>query len=286
MPCPSRLHEGAPLTIALIIENLHKLFARDRLFLEKESGGLVHLVQIIPNDLSCFIVCFIDDAVHLFIDIGRRFVGASQGSIPTQVRVVHRLQCHHPVLIAHPVTSDHGSCHLSSPLDVVRCAPEDPAVARATRSISISSCCTFCKCTLNIAFRPCRSGNSICIRRSNRPGRSNALSRLSGRLVAASITTPFRPSKPSISVSSWFKVCSRSSLLLILSRFLPMASISSIKIMQGAFSVACLNRSRTLAAPIPTNICTNSDPEMEKKNTFASSCPATSAKVVSISESA
>ena len=43
--------------------------------------------------------------------------------------------------------------------------------------------------------------------------------------------------------------------------------------MHGAFSVACLNRSRTFAAPIPTNICTNSDPDMEKKGTFAS--PAT-----------
>jgi len=32
--------------------------------------------------------------------------------------------------------------------------------------------------------------------------------------------------------------------------------------MQGAFSLACLNRSRTLLAPIPTNISTNSEPEM------------------------
>lgn len=42
---------------------------------------------------------------------------------------------------------------------------------------------------------------------------------------------------------------------------------------QGAFSFACPNRSRTFDAPIPTNISTNSDPDIEKKGTFAS--PAT-----------
>ena len=44
------------------------------------------------------------------------------------------------------------------------------------------------------------------------------------------------------------------SLPIPVSRRFPMASISSMKIMQGAFSVACLNKSRTFAAPIPTNI--------------------------------
>ena len=43
--------------------------------------------------------------------------------------------------------------------------------------------------------------------------------------------------------------------------------------MEGDFSFACLNRSRTLEAPTPTNISTKSDPDKEKKGTFAS--PAT-----------
>ena len=47
--------------------------------------------------------------------------------------------------------------------------------------------------------------------RSNRPGRSSAGSSTSGRLVAASTTTPSLPEKPSISVRIWFSVCSRSS---------------------------------------------------------------------------
>ena len=37
--------------------------------------------------------------------------------------------------------------------------------------------------------------------------------------------------------------------------------------MQGAFSLACLNRSRTREAPTPTNISTKSEPETEKKGT-------------------
>ena len=99
------------------------------------------------------------------------------------------------------------------------------------------------------------------------------------------MTTPFVASKPSISVSSWFSVCSRSSLPPRLeppSRFLPIVSISSIKTMQGAFSPACLNRSRTLDAPMPTNISTNSLPAMEKNGTPASPATARASSVLPV----
>ena len=56
-------------------------------------------------------------------------------------------------------------------------------------------------------------------------------------------------------------------------RALPIASISSMNIIDGAFSLACLNKSRTLEAPTPTNISTKSEPLKLKKGTFAS--PAT-----------
>ena len=122
------------------------------------------------------------------------------------------------------------------------------------------------------------------MRRSKRPGRSSAGSRISGRLHAPRMTTPLDASKPSISVSNWFRVCSRSSLPVspLASRFLPMVSISSMNTMHGAFSAACLNRSRTFAAPMPTNISTNSDPEMEKKGTFASPATARASKVLPV----
>ena len=53
-------------------------------------------------------------------------------------------------------------------------------------------------------------------------------------------------------------------------RWRPTASISSIKIIQGAAFFACSNMSRTRDAPTPTNISTKSEPEMVKKGTFAS----------------
>ena len=88
--------------------------------------------------------------------------------------------------------------------------------------------------------------------------------------------TPLFEPKPSISVNNWFSVLSRSSLLVILAflpRARPTASISSMNTIQGAFSFACRNKSRTREAPTPTNISTKSEPEREKNGTCAS--PAT-----------
>ncbi len=70
--------------------------------------------------------------------------------------------------------------------------------------------------------------------------------------------------KPSISLRIWLSVCSRSSEPppTPAPRIRPTASISSMKRMQGAFSLAVLNMSRTRLAPTPTNIWINSDPLM------------------------
>ena len=158
-------------------------------------------------------------------------------------------------------------------------------MARAIAVRSIGGCVfTLLACSSRMFLRPVRSGSSTGMRRSKRPGRNRAGSRLSGRLVAARTTIPLWLSKPSISVSSWLSVCSRSSLPLKPppSRFLPMVSISSIKTMHGAFSLACLNRSRTLAAPRPTNISTNSEPEILKNGTPASPATALASRVLPV----
>ena len=118
-----------------------------------------------------------------------------------------------------------------------------------------------------ISSRPLREGRSTRMCRSKRPGRIKAGSRISGRLVAAMMITPLRVSKPSISDSSWFRVFSRSSgpAMGLSPRALPMASSSSMKMMQGAFSWAVAKRSRTRAAPTPTNISTKSEPVRLRK---------------------
>ena len=159
---------------------------------------------------------------------------------------------------------------------LARSAPLKPGVdfASVAGSTSSSTGLPF-RCTPRMASRPFTSGESRTTLRSKRPGRSSAGSRMSGRLVAA-ITITFVPvSKPSISTRIWFRVCSRSSWLppSPAPRCRPTASISSTNTMQGEFFFACSNRSRTRLAPTPTNISTNSEPEMLKKGTPAS--PAT-----------
>ena len=150
---------------------------------------------------------------------------------------------------------------------LARSAPVKPGVCAASASRSISLPIGLPReCTSRIALRPGRSGRSTTIWRSKRPGRSSAGSRMSGRLVAAMRMMLSFISKPSISTSSWLRVCSRSSWPppMPAPRWRPTASISSMKMMQGAFCLACSNRSRTREAPTPTNISTKSEPLMLK----------------------
>ncbi len=168
---------------------------------------------------------------------------------------------------------------------LARSAPEKPGVPRARTERSTSSANgIFRVCTRRISSRPRTSGRLTTTRRSNRPGRSRAGSSTSGRLVAAIKMTPSLDSKPSISTSSWFNVCSRSSCPppSPAPRWRPTASISSMKMIQGAFFFPCSNRSRTRLAPTPTNISTKSDPEIEKKGTFASPATARASRVLPV----
>ena len=143
-------------------------------------------------------------------------------------------------------------------------APAQPDVPRAICFKSISSSVfTALRCTLSISSLPLRSGLSTTILRSKRPGLKSAWSRTSGLFVAPITTIPFVTSNPSISLKSWFNVCSRSSFPIVPSRLLPMASISSINMIQGALATASLNKSLTLDAPTPTNISTKFEPLSE-----------------------
>ena len=155
--------------------------------------------------------------------------------------------------------------------------------ASASRSISGASGFPF-ECTSRIFLRPLRSGRSTTIWRSKRPGRRSAGSRTSGRFVAAIKMMLSFISKPSISTSNWFSVCSRSSFPppIPAPRCRPTASISSTKTMHGDACFACSNRSRTREAPTPTNISTKSEPEIEKNGTPASPATARASSVLPV----
>ena len=122
--------------------------------------------------------------------------------------------------------------------------------------------------------------------RSNRPGRIKALSSMSARLVPARTTTCSRVLNPSISVRIWFRVASRSSLppkpFPLSCRARPIASISSMKMMQGAFLRPSAKRSRTREGPTPTNISTNSEPLTLKKGTPDSPAVALASSVLPV----
>lgn len=68
----------------------------------------------------------------------------------------------------------------------------------------------------------------------------------------------------------------------VLPLFLPTASISSIKMIQGEFFRAWLKRSLTRAGPTPTNISRNSEPEMLRKGTSASPAVALASSVLPV----
>ena len=142
-------------------------------------------------------------------------------------------------------------------------------------------------CTSRICRRPSLSGGGTVTRRSKRPGRSSAESRTSGRLVAPSTITASPESKPSISVRIWLSVCSRSSLPPLNgeappARERPIASSSSMKMIAGCASLACLKRSRTREAPMPTIASTNSDAETEKNGALASPATARASSVLPV----
>ena len=157
-----------------------------------------------------------------------------------------------------------------------------PGVPRATTLRSTSGAVRLpLTCTRRIAWRSSSSGSGTTTWRSNRPGRNNAGSRMSGRLVAAIMTMPSVVSKPSISDNIWLSVCSRSSWPppIPAPRLRPIESISSMKMMALPNLRAESKRSRTRLAPTPTNISIKSEPLTDRNGTPAS--PAT-ARAISV----
>ena len=145
-------------------------------------------------------------------------------------------------------------------------APEKPTVLSAIIcKLTSSANGFFLEWIFNIDNLPFLSGKSIVTFLSNLPGLKIAGSKISDLLVAAITITFSVFSNPSISTRIWFNVCSLSSFPppVPFPLVLPIASISSIKIIEGEFSFAFLNKSLTREAPTPTNISTKSEPETE-----------------------
>ena len=114
------------------------------------------------------------------------------------------------------------------------------------------------------------SGIGVSIILSNLPGLNNAVSIISGRLVAAMITTSCRSSSPSSSVSIWLTTRSvtwASELALLLGAN---ESSSSKKIIVGDVCLAFLKISLTAFSDSPTHFESSSGPLTSMKLDFDS----------------
>mmetsp|Transcript_18578 Transcript_18578/g.53054 ORF Transcript_18578/g.53054 Transcript_18578/m.53054 type:complete len:233 (+) Transcript_18578:568-1266(+) len=154
------------------------------------------------------------------------------------------------------------------------CAPLKSSHPRASSSYSTSVCTfIFREWMRKILARAASLGWGSSILRSNRPDRSKAGSRTSGRLVAAITLIISLDEKPSScdSSSSIVLCTSRSPDWSPPNRFVPMASISSMKRMAPLlspaliFALASSKASRMSLAPSPMNICTSCGPASLRK---------------------
>ena len=169
---------------------------------------------------------------------------------------------------------------------LARSAPEKPGVPRATavRSTSGASCLPR-QCTARMAARSVRFGSGIVTCRSNRPGRSRAGSRTSGRLVAARTTMPGRR----VEAVHLGQQLVEGLLALVVGHDRARAGpalADGVDLVDeddgGARLRASSNRSRTRAAPTPTNSSTKLEPVTEKNGTSASPATARASRVLPV----
>mmetsp|Transcript_63553 Transcript_63553/g.132295 ORF Transcript_63553/g.132295 Transcript_63553/m.132295 type:complete len:306 (-) Transcript_63553:625-1542(-) len=159
-------------------------------------------------------------------------------------------------------------------------APTNPCVSLAIDSGSTSSSSFMLRVWMRkISRRPFSSGTPMSISRSKRPKRRSAGSMELGRLVAPMTTVCARPLSPSMSVSSC-ETMRFSTSPLDLSLLGAMESISSMKMMAGAFFSASSKALRRLASLSPAILDMISGPLMRKKNAPVSLATALAIRVL------
>mmetsp|Transcript_16282 Transcript_16282/g.55295 ORF Transcript_16282/g.55295 Transcript_16282/m.55295 type:complete len:265 (+) Transcript_16282:954-1748(+) len=156
-------------------------------------------------------------------------------------------------------------CMAASVQSAAMSAPTKPCVSRAMDSGSTSSSSFMLRVWMRkISSRPFSSGTPMSISRSKRPKRRRAGSMALGRFVAPMTTTLARFLRPSMSVRSCDTTRFSTSPLLF-SRLGAMESISSMKMMAGAFFSASSKALRRLDSDSPAILLIISGPLMRKK---------------------
>mmetsp|Transcript_4912 Transcript_4912/g.9399 ORF Transcript_4912/g.9399 Transcript_4912/m.9399 type:complete len:223 (+) Transcript_4912:1301-1969(+) len=171
-------------------------------------------------------------------------------------------------------------CSAASVQRAARSAPTNPCVSRATCSRSTSSASfMFLVWMRRTSILPVSSGTPMSTSRSKRPKRRSAASILFGLFVAAMTMTWERALRPSMSVSNC-ETMRRSTSPLTLSRFGAIESISSMKMMAGAFFSASANALRRLSSDSPAILDMISGPLIRKKKAPVSLATALAIRVL------
>mmetsp|Transcript_17480 Transcript_17480/g.61398 ORF Transcript_17480/g.61398 Transcript_17480/m.61398 type:complete len:306 (+) Transcript_17480:1817-2734(+) len=171
-------------------------------------------------------------------------------------------------------------CMAASVHSAAMSAPTKPCVSFAIASGSTSSSSFMLRVWMRkISRRPFSSGTPMSSSRSKRPKRRSAGSIELGRLVAPMTTTDARPLRPSMSVSSC-DTMRRSTSPFDFSRLGAMESISSMKMMAGAFFSASSKALRRLLSDSPAILDMISGPLMRKKKAPVSAATARAMSVL------
>mmetsp|Transcript_5983 Transcript_5983/g.8719 ORF Transcript_5983/g.8719 Transcript_5983/m.8719 type:complete len:307 (-) Transcript_5983:554-1474(-) len=157
-------------------------------------------------------------------------------------------------------------CIAASVAHAAKSAPTYPCDSCATASkLTSGSNFIFFVCILKISSLPISSGIPMSISRSNRPNRLSAASIEFGRFVAAITMICDLDFSPSINVNNWDTILLSTSPFAF-SLFGAIESISSIKIIAGAFASASSNAFLRFASDSPANFDMISGPLIKKKN--------------------
>mmetsp|Transcript_41125 Transcript_41125/g.94837 ORF Transcript_41125/g.94837 Transcript_41125/m.94837 type:complete len:265 (-) Transcript_41125:985-1779(-) len=171
-------------------------------------------------------------------------------------------------------------CMAASVQSAAMSAPTKPWVSRAIDSGSTSSSSFMLRVWMRkISRRPFSSGTPMSISRSKRPKRRSAASIELGRFVAPITTTFARDLRPSMSVS----ICDtmrRSTSPLVLSRLGAIESISSMKMIAGAFFSASSKALRRFDSDSPAIFDMISGPLIRKKKAPVSLATARAMRVL------
>mmetsp|Transcript_115148 Transcript_115148/g.320260 ORF Transcript_115148/g.320260 Transcript_115148/m.320260 type:complete len:265 (+) Transcript_115148:209-1003(+) len=202
-----------------------------------------------------------------------------------------KCSCVTAMLLSTSASMDSSSMSISSIFSRMHCmaasvhsaamsAPTKPCVSRAITSGSTSSSSFMLRVWIRkISRRPFSSGTPMSISRSKRPKRRRAGSMLFCRLVAPMTTTEERDFRPSMSVS----ICDtmrRSTSPCAFSRLGAMESISSMKMMAGAFFSASSKARRKLPSASPAIFDMISGPLIKKKKAPVSFATARAIRVL------